>query len=134
MLLYQTFTTAKVKIKLLYLFIKLLNAKLLTPYFSAEIFIFKVQLSPSKKKLCYLLHRKPSFCHDSLVMQEEWLDQKDKINCKICDITTWLTNNYHTHIAQYPTNYTQNEAGRLVPDLFIFQKSLICMQLNFNMF
>ena len=25
-------------------------------------------------------------------------DQKDKVNFKICDITTWLTNNYNIHI------------------------------------
>ena len=29
------------------------------------------------------------------------LDWKDKVNFKIYDVTTWLTNNYNTHIAQY---------------------------------
>ena len=29
--------------------------------------------------------------------------QKNKINFKIFDVTTWLTNNYNTHIAQYLT-------------------------------
>ena len=29
------------------------------------------------------------------------LDQKDKINFKIYDVTAWLTNNCDTHIAQY---------------------------------
>ena len=31
------------------------------------------------------------------------LDQKDKVNFKIHDVTTWLTNNYNTHIARYLT-------------------------------
>ena len=31
---------------------------------------------------------------------EKPLDQKVKVNFKIYDITTWLTNNYNTHIAQ----------------------------------
>ena len=29
------------------------------------------------------------------------LDQKDKVNFKIYDATTCLTNNYNTHIVQY---------------------------------
>ena len=29
------------------------------------------------------------------------LDLKDKVNFKIYDVTTWLTNNCNTHIAQY---------------------------------
>ena len=32
-----------------------------------------------------------SFCHDFLVLQEKRLNQKDKVNFKIRDITTWLT-------------------------------------------
>ena len=44
------------------------------------------------------------FCHDLLVMQKKPLDKKDKINFKIYDITTWLTNSCNTHIAQYLTN------------------------------
>ena len=27
------------------------------------------------------------------------LEQKDNVNFKIYDVTTWLTNNYNTHIA-----------------------------------
>ena len=34
-------------------------------------------------------------------MQEKWLDQKEKVNFKINDVTTWLSNNYITHISQY---------------------------------
>ena len=29
------------------------------------------------------------------------LHYKDKVNFKIYDVTTWLTNKYNTHIAQY---------------------------------
>ena len=67
-----------------------------------------------------------------------------KVNFKIHDVTTWFTNNCNTHIGQYLTknnqtmkfgqliehkkrniffqNYAENEAGRLVPDLFLFFK------------
>ena len=40
---------------------------------------------------------------DFLVIESKRLDQKDKVNFKIFDVTTWLTNNYNTHIAQYLT-------------------------------
>ena len=29
------------------------------------------------------------------------LDYNDKVNFKIHNVTTWLTNNYNTHIAQF---------------------------------
>ena len=32
---------------------------------------------------------------------EETACLKDKVNFKIFDVTTWLTNNYNTHITQY---------------------------------
>ena len=35
--------------------------------------------------------------------REKQLDYKDKVNFKIYDVTTWLINNYNTHIAQYLT-------------------------------
>ena len=38
---------------------------------------------------------------------EKQLDQKDKINFKIYDITTWLTYNYNKDIAQYFTKSKQ---------------------------
>ena len=80
------------------------------------------------------------------------------------DVTTWLTNNHNTHIAQYLTkqkatrqpkygqvieydkkniflqNNTENEVGRLVADLSLFfKKSLYqvktsALQLSFNIF
>ena len=43
------------------------------------------------------------FCLDFLVTQQKRLDQKDKVNLKIYDVTTWLTKNSNTHIAQYLT-------------------------------
>ena len=36
-------------------------------------------------------------------MQERRLDQKDKVNFEIYDVTTWFRNSYNTHIAQYLT-------------------------------
>ena len=41
------------------------------------------------------------FCDDFLVMSENRLDQKDKVNFKIHVFITWFTNNYDTYIAQY---------------------------------
>ena len=68
------------------------------------------------------------------------------VNLKIHDVTSWFSNNSDTHIAQYLTkkkatsneiwsinrtreifffkSYAENEAGRLVPDLFLFFKKL----------
>ena len=37
-------------------------------------------------------------------MQKKRLDQKDKINSEIYDVTAWLTMNYNTHNAQYLSN------------------------------
>ena len=36
-----------------------------------------------------------------VIMLKERLDQKDNVNFKIHDITTWLTNNYNTYITLY---------------------------------
>ena len=44
-----------------------------------------------------------SFRHDFLFMQEKRLDQKDKVNFKIRDVTAWFINNCNTHIVQYLT-------------------------------
>ena len=41
------------------------------------------------------------FYHDFLVMQKKRLNQKGKVNLKIYDVTTWLTNNFNTHITQH---------------------------------
>ena len=38
-----------------------------------------------------------------LVMWKKRINYKDKVNFKIFDLTTWLTHNYNTHIAQYFT-------------------------------
>ena len=40
---------------------------------------------------------------------EKWLDQKDKVNFKIYDITTWETNNCNTHITQYLKKEKQSD-------------------------
>ena len=34
-------------------------------------------------------------------------DQKDMVNFKIYDVTTWLTNSYNMHIGQYLTKKKQ---------------------------
>ena len=49
----------------------------------------------------FLLSRYLNFCLEFLIMQKKWLDQKNKVNFKIYDVTAWLTNNYNTYIAQY---------------------------------
>ena len=36
-----------------------------------------------------------------LACRKNGLDEKDKLNFKIYDITAWLTKNYNTHIDQY---------------------------------
>ena len=40
-----------------------------------------------------------NFCLDFLVMFKKQLDQKDKVNFEIHDVTASLTNNFDTHIA-----------------------------------
>ena len=42
-----------------------------------------------------------SFCRDFLVMQKKRLNYEDKANFKIFGLTTWLTNSYKVHIAQF---------------------------------
>ena len=44
-----------------------------------------------------------NFCLEFLLMQKKLLDQKDWVNFKIFDVTTWSTNYYNTHIARCPT-------------------------------
>ena len=56
-------------------------------------------LFTSSEKL-FSFSRYINFCLDFLVMWKIQFDQKDFQNLKIYDITTWLTNNYNTHIAQ----------------------------------
>ena len=87
------------------------------------------------------------FCHDLLAMSKKRLDYKGKVNFKIHDVTTLLTNNCNTHLfnisrnkvnqtmklgqlTEYNKNitrkiflfksYAENETGRLVPDFFLF--------------
>ena len=52
-------------------------------------------------KALFSFSRYSNFCPDFFVMQKKRLDKKGKFNFKICDIATWLANNYNTHIAQY---------------------------------
>ena len=37
------------------------------------------------------------------------LDEKVRVNLKICDSATWLTKNYNTHIGQYVKKYMQSD-------------------------
>ena len=70
-----------------------------------------------------------------LVMQENQLGQTDKINFKIYDTKTWLSNDYNTHIEIF---FFKNHASdqRLVLDLLFFLKKLELdlsgLQLGFN--
>ena len=59
------------------------------------VFYFNLKSSSHSQDIDFFL--------DFLVMQQKRLDEKDKINFKIYDVPTWLTNNYNTHIAQYFT-------------------------------
>ena len=75
------------------------------------------------------------------VEKSDWLIKKIRLNFKIHDVTTWLTNNCNRHIGQATSqrnlvnyynitreifffkNYRENEAGRLVLDLLFFKKA-----------
>ena len=95
-----------------------------------------------------------------LVIQKKQLDQKDRVNFKFHDITTWLKTitiyilsnisrikgNQIMKIGQlidiprktfFFKNHAENEAGRLVSDLLLFKKGLYevkasRLQLHFN--
>ena len=71
---------------------------------------------------------------------EKRLDNKDKINFEIYDVTDWTKNNCNTQIAQYLTkerhsgneihakirkNHAENETGRRVLDLVLFFKKAL---------
>ena len=43
-------------------------------------------------------------------MSKKWLDPKDQVNFKICDVTTWLTNNY---IHLFP-NISQSKSNQIM--------------------
>ena len=47
------------------------------------------------------------FCLDLLIMQKKGLDEKDKVNFKIYDVTAWLAKNYNPYFAQYLTKDNQ---------------------------
>ena len=58
-----------------------------------------------------------SFCHDFLVMQKKRLDKNDKVNFKIYDVTTWLTNNCNIYILPNISRGKGNQAlkfGQLI--------------------
>ena len=46
-------------------------------------------------------------------MLKKRLDQKGKVNFKIHDFTTWLIDNYNTHISQSKDNQTM-KLGQLI--------------------
>ena len=60
-----------------------------------NVFISSQKLFSSSRYLNFFL--------DFSVIQKKRLDQKDMVNFKISDVTTWLTNNFNTHIGQYLT-------------------------------
>ena len=99
-------------------------AKYTSPEKRATDYTLKVGLSPSRK-ICFICFNESflkmmkntfyfiskalfvlkdlSFYLEFLVIQKKLLDQKDKVNFEIYNVTTWLTNNYNTHIALYLT-------------------------------
>ena len=114
-------------------------------------FILKALFSLKKSKL-YL---------NFLLMQKKQSDQIDKLDFKIYEVTTWFKNNYSTHcpisygvkatrqliLVSYQNitreifflkNFVENEARRLVQDLFLFSKENLYkvkasgFQLTFN--
>ena len=56
----------------------------------------------SSEKL-FSFSRYLSFSQDCLVMHEKRLDQKDNVNFKIHNVTTWFKSNCNTYIAQHLT-------------------------------
>ena len=49
------------------------------------------------------------FSSDFLVMSNNRLNKKVKVNFKIQGVTDWTTNNYNTHIDWYLINYWQRD-------------------------
>ena len=90
---------------------KITKEKLNTDSLLSRKLFYLLQWKPFKMmKVVFYFNLKSSshsqdidFFLDFLVMQQKRLDEKDKINFKIYDVPTWLTNNYNTHIAQYFT-------------------------------
>ena len=58
-------------------------------------------------------------------MLRKRLDQKDKAYFKVHDVTSWLPNNYNTHIAQYLTKQRQ-------PDIETWSINRICKEKYFS--
>ena len=57
----------------------------------------------------FLFSRYLTFCLEFFGRAAKRHDQKEKVNFKVYEVTAWLTNNYNTHIAQYPEKYRQSE-------------------------
>ena len=57
---------------------------------------------------------------------EKWLDSKDKVNFKIYDITTWLTNNWNTQIDQYFKKNRQSGNAILLANIFLEKSYTKC--------
>ena len=91
----------------------------------------KVVLSPSKKndspskiikkafyfilKAHFSFSRYLNFCLDFLVIQKTPLDQKDKINLEIRDVTAWLTKQLqYTHCPISPESKATRQFGQLI--------------------
>ena len=61
-------------------------------------------------KNAFLFYPKSSFCYQEIQIfvliflfgpGKKWIDLNDKVNFKIYDVTTWVTNNCNTHIDQH---------------------------------
>ena len=80
----------------------------------------------SSQKL-FSFSRYLSFYHEVLAMQKKRLDWKDKVNFKVHDVTTLLTNNFDTRNAQYLTKQKQlnketQSINRIQQEKYFFSK------------
>ena len=99
---------------------------------------FKVGLSPSKQNSFYLLQWKPFNDEKCLFHLKSFFRSQD---IKIFVLTFWLCNKGNiTRQIFFLKNHAENEAGRLVPDHFLFFKKALFevnasgLQLSFNQF
>ena len=76
--------------------------------------------------MLFLFSRYLSSLLDFLVMQEKRLDQKDKVNFKMYDVTTWLRNNCNTHIPHI--SLSKGNKAMKFGQLIEYNKKIIALQ------
>ena len=88
---------------------------------------------PISSQKLFSFPRYPNLYYDFLVMHKKQLDQKEKVNLKIYDFKTQLTNNCNKQIAQHPMKQKQpdNETwsiNRLQQEKYLFRKIMLKMR------